>query len=81
MTENAGTVVVARPLNGTCLNGLEFLLTNDRADYMKFDTKEEAKAFLEEHAFPGATDEELENYFTFMTPEEAMNYEINSTHA
>lgn len=68
-------IVVSRPIGGTSLNGIEFLLNEDCNDYMLFESKEKAKEFLLEHSFPDATDEELEDYFRFITKEEALAYE------
>ena len=59
-------IVVGRPISGVSINGLEFLLTDDRQDYLKFKDVPEAKGFLRENAFPEATDEELEDYFQFL---------------
>ena len=72
-------IVVGRPINGISLNGLEFLLISENGPRMTFDSKEEAKDFLRENAFPEATDEELEGYYTFMTEEEALKYEADNS--
>ena len=72
-------IVVARPINGVTINGLEFLLDGPNGPHMTFNNKEEAKDFLRENAFPEATDEELEGYYTFMTQEEGLKYEANNS--
>lgn len=74
-------IIVGRPLGGTSLNGLEFLLDGPMPEgkYMKFEDVESAKAFLREEAYPDATDQELDDYFTFMTEEEAHEYEANNS--
>lgn len=74
-------IVVARPINGVTINGLEFLLNSPSGPYMTFNNKEEAKDFLRENAFPEATDEELENYYTFMNEEEALKYEADNSNS
>lgn len=71
-------IIVGRPQGGISLNGLEFLLDGPDGNYMKFENKEAAKEFLREQAFPEATDQELEDYFTFMTEEEGHAYENNN---
>jgi hypothetical protein len=64
-------LVIGRPINDTSINGLEFLLDGPDGEYMTFDTEQLALEFVRENVFPEATDEELKDYFTFMTPEEA----------
>lgn len=59
-------IVVGRPINGISVNGLEYLLDeNTDSGFMTFETKEKALEFVRENVFPDATDEELNNYFTF----------------
>jgi hypothetical protein len=57
-------VKVGRAISGISLNGLEWLLNEDGSD-MQFEDKEKAKEFLREHDYPDATDEEMEDYYTF----------------
>jgi hypothetical protein len=57
-------IQVGRAINGIGLNGLEWLLAEDTAIRV-FKNIEEAKEFLREHDFPDATDEEIEDYYTF----------------
>jgi hypothetical protein len=71
-------IVVGRAIGGVSLNGLEFLL--DGPGRMQFESKEAAMAFLRENDLDG-TDEEMENYYTFMTEEEAVEYESNRANA
>lgn len=67
-------IVLARPVNGVSLNGLEFLLDKNK-EFLEFKTKDDARAFIREDIFPDSSDEEQDNYFTFMTVTEAIEYE------
>lgn len=73
-------IIVARPFGGTSLNGLEFLLDGPDGDFKKFENKEAAKAFLRENDLD-ATDEEMEDYYRFMTEEEVEAYESDNSNA
>lgn len=68
-------IVLARPKGGVTLNGLEFLLDGPNGPYKEFKDKEEARSYIREEIFPDSTDEEQDDYFTFMTVVEAMAYE------
>ena len=67
-------IVLGRAKQGVTLNGLEFLL-DDKQEYRKFESKEEARAFIRAEMFPDSTDALQDDYFTFMTVEEAFEYE------
>jgi len=72
-------IVLARPMGGTTLNGLEFLLDKEKDyDYRTFESKEAARDFIRAEIFPDSTDEEQDDYFTFMTVEEAHAYEAKA---
>ena len=72
-------IVLARPIGGTTLNGLEFLLDKENDyDYRKFESKEAARAFIRAEIFPDSTDAEQDDYYTFMTVEEAHAYEAKA---
>lgn len=68
-------IVLARDISGVSINGLEFLLDGHNGPYREFETKEDARAFIREEIFPDSTDEEQDNYFTFMTVDEVHAYE------
>lgn len=67
-------IVLARPINGVTINGIEFLL-NENGKHREFQTKEEARTFIRAEIFPDSTDEEQDGYFTFMTVTEALEHE------
>ena len=75
-------IVIGRPINGISLNGLEYLL-DENGDYKLFNSKEEAKAFLNSSFEEPLTDDELEDNFMFLDSEtdfinpEAFNNETN----
>ena len=39
------SIVIGRPINGISINGLEYLLGED-GEYKQFESREEAKTFL-----------------------------------
>ena len=43
-------IVIGRPINGISINGLEYML-DENGDYKLFNTKEEAKEFLNSKQF------------------------------
>jgi len=61
-------IVIGRPINGISLNGLEYLLNED-GDYKEFNSKEEAKTFLNSMFEEPLTDDQLEDSFMFMDTE------------
>ena len=61
-------IVIGRPINGISLNGLEYLLNED-GDYKEFNSKEEAKTFLNSMFEEPLTDDELEDNFMFLDSE------------
>jgi len=61
-------IVIGRPINGISLNGLEYLL-NENGDYKEFNSKEEAKTFLNSMFEEPLTDDDLEDSFMFMDTE------------
>jgi len=61
-------IVIGRPINGISLNGLEYLLNED-GDYKEFNSKEEAKTFLNSMFEEPLTDDELEDNFMFLDTE------------
>ena len=75
-------IVIGRPINGISLNGLEYML-DEKGDYKLFNTKEEAKEFLNSNFEEPLTDDELEDNFMFLDSEtdfenpEAFNNETN----
>lgn len=66
-------IVIGRAKNNSSLNGLEFLLKEPYV-YQEFQDIDAAKVFIREQIFPDSTDEEIEDYFTFMTKQEAIDY-------
>lgn len=52
-------IVIARHINGICLNGFEYVV-DENGDIFEFIDKEIAVTFMKEH---GAIDEDLEYYF------------------
>jgi hypothetical protein len=62
------SIVIGRPINGISLNGLEYLL-DENGDYKLFNSKEEAKAFLNSNFEEPLTDDELEDNFMFLDSE------------
>ena len=75
-------IVIGRPINGISINGLEYML-DENGDYKLFNTKEEAKEFLNSNFEEPLTDDELEDNFMFLDSEtdfenpEAFNNETN----
>lgn len=75
-------IVIGRPIEGISLNGLEYLM-DENGDYKLFNTKEEAKEFLNSNFEEPLTDDELEDNFMFLDSEtdfenpEAFNNETN----
>lgn len=67
-------IVLAWPINGVALNGIEFLL-NENGTHREFATKEDARSFIRVEISPDSTDEEQDWYFTFMTASDALAYE------
>jgi len=61
-------IVIGRPINGISLNGLEYLLNED-GDYKEFNSKEEAKTFLNSMFEEPLTDDDLEDSFMFLDTE------------
>ena len=61
-------IVIGRPINGISLNGLEYLL-NENGDYKEFNSKEEAKTFLNSMFEEPLTDDDLEDSFMFLDTE------------
>ena len=55
-------IVIGRPIEGISLNGLEYLM-DENGDYKLFNTKEEAKEFLNSNFEEPLTDDELEDNF------------------
>lgn len=47
MTEKG--FIIGRPIEGISLNGLEYLLDDERNGITHFDTEEEARRFMAEH--------------------------------
>ena len=62
------SIVIGRPIEGISLNGLEYLL-DENGEYMLFDSKEDAKAFLNSSFEEPLTDDELEDNFMFLDSE------------
>ena len=56
---------IGRATNGISINGYEFLLDGPGGDYMKFEDKAAAYAFIREEAKFDPTDEQIEDQFTF----------------
>ena len=61
-------IVIGRPINGISINGLEYML-DENGDYKLFNTKEEAKEFLNSNFEEPLTDDELEDNFMFLDSE------------
>jgi hypothetical protein len=61
-------IVIGRPINGISINGLEYLL-DENGDYKQFESKEEAKTFLNSMFEEPLTDDQLEDSFMFMDTE------------
>ena len=61
-------IVIGRPIEGISLNGLEYLM-DENGDYKLFNTKEEAKEFLNSNFEEPLTDDELEDNFMFLDSE------------
>lgn len=61
-------IVIGRPINGISLNGLEYML-DENGDYKLFNSKEEAKEFLNSNFEEPLTDDELEDNFMFLDSE------------
>ena len=62
------SIVIGRPIEGISLNGLEYLL-DENGEYKMFDSKEDAKAFLNSSFEEPLTDDELEDNFMFLDSE------------
>lgn len=58
--------VVARPIEGITINGLEFLL-DDEGEMLLFESKDEAKQFLTEHG-ETLNSEEMDEAYVFIDP-------------
>ena len=69
-------IVIGRPINGISLNGLEYLLNED-GDYKEFNSKEEAKTFLNSMFEEPLTDDDLEDSFMFLDTETDFENETN----
>ena len=50
-------ILVGRAINGITINGLEYLLSEDGAEPLRFNDVHEAELFLKDH---GLTDEDIE---------------------
>jgi hypothetical protein len=61
-------IVIGRPINGISINGLEYLLDED-GEYKQFESREEAKTFLNSMFEEPLTDDQLEDSFMFLDTE------------
>ena len=61
-------IVIGRPINGISINGLEYLLGED-GEYKQFESREEAKTFLNSMFEEPLTDDQLEDGFMFLDTE------------
>jgi hypothetical protein len=62
------SIVIGRPINGISINGLEYLLGED-GEYKQFESREEAKTFLNSMFEEPLTDDQLEDSFMFLDTE------------
>ena len=62
------SLLVGRPINGITLNGLEYLLSEDGTNVLRFQNEDTAQSFLRVH---GVTDEQME-WMRFIETEEEM---------
>jgi hypothetical protein len=69
-------IVIGRPINGISINGLEYLLGED-GEYKPFESREEAKAFLNSMFEEPLTDDQLEDGFMFLDTETDFDNESN----